>query len=150
MVPKVVTPDAGRVYDVLGTHIRVVVTGDDTEGRFGVVEQRDLPGVGIPPHVHSHEDETFHVVSGAVRFTVGAEEVVAEAGTTVLAPRGVPHAYETVGDGEAVMLITFVPAGLERMFIELSELPAGPPDMDQVLAVCRRAGIEFLAAEQSG
>jgi len=125
----------------------MVVTGEDSDGRFGMVEQRDPPGVGIPLHVHSREDETFHVVRGAIRFTVGTEEVTAEAGTTVLAPRGVPHAYETVGDGETVMLITFVPAGLEKMFVELSDLPPGPPDMEQVFAVCSRAGIEFLATD---
>jgi len=51
---------------------------------------------------------------------------------------------KTVGDGEVVMLITFVPAGLEKLFVELSGLPPGPPDMAQVFAVCSRAGIEFL------
>ena len=43
------------------------------------------------------------------------------------------------------MLLVISPAGLERMFQELSELPAGaPPDPDKVGAICSRYGISFV------
>ncbi len=41
-------------------------------------------------------------------------------------------------------MVAAFPAGIERMFDELADLPAGPPDMARVLAICARYGITFL------
>jgi hypothetical protein len=42
------------------------------------------------------------------------------------------------------LLVMVFPAGAERMFLELNELPAGPPDMAKVLEICGRFCVSFL------
>jgi hypothetical protein len=47
------------------------------------------------------------------------------------------------------MLIMLIPAGLEKYFAELSQLPADEPlDMEKMLAISARYGIEFLTAPE--
>lgn len=39
-----------------------------------------------PLHVHDADDEAWHVISGALRFRLSDQVVIAEAGSTVLIP----------------------------------------------------------------
>ncbi len=50
-----------------------------------------------PLHVHHADDEAWHVVSGALRFRFGNRELIAQAGSTVLVPAGVPHTFGNAG-----------------------------------------------------
>lgn len=145
MKARVVLPGGGRHLDVLGIEHRITVAAEDTGGAYALVEIVNAPGLGIPPHVHANEEETFHVLEGNVTFQVGEESLVASPGTTVHLPRGVPHRFAAEGTAPARMLLVLSPAGLERMFQELSELPGGgPPDLDKVAAICARYGIRFV------
>lgn len=65
---------------------------------MAVVETEGPRGMASPPHVHSREDETFRVVAGEVAFTIDGERTIAGPGTTVHAPRGVPHHFEVVSE----------------------------------------------------
>lgn len=142
--PKLVVRDPEASLNVLGDTQYVLLTGEDTEGRFALMENENPPGVGPPPHVHRNEDEAFHVLEGRVAFEVDGERVVGEAGATMFLPRGSTHTWEVVGDEPARMLIMLMPAGLEDYFRELSDLDGdGPPDMEEVLEVSARHGIEF-------
>ena len=129
---------------VLGDNQTVRLTGEDTGGLFALVEQANPPGVGVPLHLHENGDELFHVLEGSIAFKVQDKLVTATAGTTVFLPRGVPHEFMTVGDAPARTLLMVFPAGAERMFGELNELPADPPDMAKVLEICGRFGVNFL------
>ncbi|MCE9544653.1 MAG: cupin domain-containing protein [Planctomycetia bacterium] len=145
-LPGVIPPGQGRDLNVLGNHNCLKVTGSQTGGAYELYEQRSHPGAGVPPHMHTREDETFYVAAGQVRFQVGEESILAVAGTTVFAPRNVPHAYTIVGEEEAVLLFVVSPATLESMFAALAALPAGPPDLAQVFTICGRYGVEFVGA----
>jgi thiamine-phosphate pyrophosphorylase len=46
-------------------------------------------------HVHLHHADCFHVLEGALEFTVAAGTVRVEAGTSVVVPPGVPHTFTT-------------------------------------------------------
>lgn len=134
----------GETLNVLGDNQVVKLTGAETEGRFTLVENENPPGVGPPPHVHRNEDEAFYVLEGRVEFEVDGDKVVGEAGATVFLPRGSTHTWRVVGEEPARMLIMLMPAGLEDYFRELSALAAdGPPEMEKVLEVSARYGIEF-------
>jgi quercetin dioxygenase-like cupin family protein len=100
-------------------------------------------GSGVPLHIHYDEDETFFVLSGTYEFVVGEQTVVAAEGTTIFAPRNVPHSMAVVGERSGRVLTLVSPPGLERMFEELSQLPEDA-DMEQVEETCRRFNIEFL------
>ena len=62
----------------------------------------------------------------------------------IFCPRGVPHTWRVTGSGKAKVDMSFLPAGLEYMFDELSSLPEGPPDMAKVAEICGRYGIQFI------
>ena len=62
-----------------------------------------------PLHVHHHDDEAWYVLSGKLGFRLGDDEVVADAGSAVLARHGVPHTYRNAGDTEAVYLLVMPP-----------------------------------------
>ncbi len=56
--------------------------------------------VGDGPVLHVHKyDEVFLIHEGAARFTVGDDEIIAEAGHVVLGPANVPHKFENLGPG---------------------------------------------------
>ena len=70
----------------LGTGVTVLAYGTDT--------------VGDGPRLHVHPyDETFVVLAGRARFTVGGTVIEAAAGETVLGPAGLPHRFENLGPG---------------------------------------------------
>lgn len=143
-LPKLVPAAAGTLLNVLGDRVLVKLTGENTNAQFALTEQVNEPGTGLPPHRHTQEDETFLVLEGQVEFVVGSDTAIVEAGGLAYAPRGTVHSFRVVSDTPARMLIHVSPAGLENMFQELSELPAGPPDMAQVMAICGRYGVTFL------
>jgi quercetin dioxygenase-like cupin family protein len=142
--PKLVPAAAGTSLQVLGDQVLVKLTSQDTNGQFALTEQWNAPGTGIPTHLHLREDETFFVLEGRVEFVVGQTTTTVEPGGLAYAPRGLAHSFRVVSDTPARMLIQVSPAGLENMFQELSQLPAGPPDMGQVTAICGRYGVSFV------
>ncbi len=106
------------------------VVGGQTKGGLLVLEQIDDRRGGPPRHVHSAQDEWFYVIQGHYLIEVGESRFELGAGDSVLAPRGVPHAWAHVGEGTGRMLVEFHPAGqMEAFFAEatqLSGVSAGP------------------------
>jgi mannose-6-phosphate isomerase-like protein (cupin superfamily) len=145
-------PNEGRTLAVVGDVYRFLVTGEETDGRYALWEAIVLPGGGPPPHVHSREEEGFYVLEGQVSFYLGAERIVATAGTCVNVPVGSLHSFKNESQQPAKMLITVAPAGLELMMFEVGRpLPPGatsapPPSPDEIarlLAAAPRYGIDI-------
>jgi quercetin dioxygenase-like cupin family protein len=143
-LPKLVPAAAGTALTVLGDPVLLKLTGQDTNAQFTLTEQVNEPGTGLPLHLHTRHDETFLVLEGRVEFMLGPDTILVEAGGLAHAPRHVAHGFRVVSATPARLLIYISPAGLESMFQELSQLPAGPPDMAQVTAICSRYGVAFL------
>jgi len=59
---------------------------------------RNLPGTGPGLHKHPYE-ETFIILEGQGRYTVGDGEVEAGAGEIVVVPAETPHKFVNIGDG---------------------------------------------------
>jgi quercetin dioxygenase-like cupin family protein len=55
----------------------------------------------VPRHAHEQEQLTY-VVSGALKFTVDGDTILASGGDVVQIPSGVPHAIEVVDDTVAI------------------------------------------------
>ncbi|MCK6484731.1 MAG: cupin domain-containing protein [Phycisphaerae bacterium] len=145
MITHVVAhPAEARRFDVLGIGHTVLMSRSATGDGLSLV-RLDVPaGLGIPRHVHTREDEVFHVLAGTLEFTVADLSVAAACGTTVFAPRDVPHSFRASGNGPASALVFVTPGNIETMFEELSRLPSGPPDLERVGQICRRYGISFV------
>jgi quercetin dioxygenase-like cupin family protein len=142
----------GRTVAVVGDVYRFLATGEDTDGRYALWEAIVPPGGGPPPHVHSREEEGFFILEGEITLTVNGERIVAKAGTFANMPVGTPHSFKNESSKPAKMLISVVPAGLEKMFFESGvPLPEGsttalPPtkeEIEKLLAVAPRYGIEI-------
>src|ERR1700747_3268028 len=126
--PVLNTPPQGRTIAVVGDVYRFLATGDDTNGRYALFEALVGPGGGPPPHVHSREEEGFYVLEGEITFTINGERVVATAGMFANMPVGTPHSFKNESGRTAKMLISVAPAGLEKMFFEVSvPVPSGAP-----------------------
>ena len=78
-------------------------------------------------HVHAGEDEYWYVIEGTLRFRIGEEHSEAPAGSFVLVPRGVPHAFQNIGAAPARILVIFTPSGMEAFFDRFAAA-SGPPD----------------------
>lgn len=148
MQPKLVPGTDGRVINVMGDQVRVILGGDDNAGAFALIEQTGEPGSGIPLHVHTRDDEVFQVIEGELEFQIADKTHAAGPGTVVYAPRGIPHSFRVLGNKTARFQVTVVPGGLEKMLTEISELK-GPPDPKAIGAVCGKYGIQFLGAPES-
>jgi mannose-6-phosphate isomerase-like protein (cupin superfamily) len=122
------------------------VSGSETGGAFSIVEHPLEPGIlGAPPHTHANEDETSFVVGGEIGVLIGGEEFRAGAGSYVLKPRGVPHAFWNPGPEPARILEIISPAGFELYFGELAGVlsAGGPPDLGRISEVAGRYGLTF-------
>ena len=85
----------------------------------------DWPATGVatevaPLHVHHADDEAWHVISGALRFRFKEGDHIAEAGSTVLVPAGVPHTFGNVGPAPSRFII-IVPNRLDELISRLHE-----------------------------
>src|SRR5437764_4964779 len=151
--PFAAAHDEAEARSFFGCLIWVKATGEQTGGALALIDQVVPPGAGSPWHLHRNEDESFYVVEGEILFIVGDEQqrITAGPGTFVFGPREIPHGFRVAGSSPARMLIEATPAGFEHFVLALSEPapasgfpPAGPPDMEKVMAAAARANIEIL------
>lgn len=138
-------PQPGDRLRVLGDEYTIQLGAEATGGAYALVETLCNPGGGTPLHVHSREDEAFYILDGEIEFRLGDQFVTATAGMALHAPRNVPHYFANRTNSPARLLVTMLPGGGEAMFYELASLPPGPPDMDALLEITRRYGIELIA-----
>ena len=73
-------------------------------------------------HYHYNQDEWWYVLEGEFQIKVGDQLYNTKAGDRIFGPRGIPHAFTKVNEGNARLLITFQPAGkMEEFFIAANE-----------------------------
>jgi quercetin dioxygenase-like cupin family protein len=145
MNPIQVPKDGGKAVNILGVPMLIRIHGRDTGGVLSVVESHDSPGEGPPLHNHHREDETFQVLEGEYEFTVGGRTIPAKAGTTLFAPRGVPHTYRCVGPSSGRLMVTLTPSGFEEFFETIGAMtPPEQQDIPRVIEIGARFGLEFL------
>ena len=113
----------------------------ETDGGLFIIEHANLVKGGPPFHLHVHQEEWFYVVEGEVLFQVGDSRKRLRAGDSILGPRGVPHAFSSVGEKPGRMLIAFSPAGKMEEFFRATAIP-NPPNQDE--AFFRRYGMELV------
>jgi quercetin dioxygenase-like cupin family protein len=114
--------DPGLLHlGVVGDTYTVLLSGEQTAGRFALIDMLIPAGGGPPPHRHDFE-ECFHVLEGSVEVTLrDGPPVRLQAGETVNIPANAPHSFRNVADVSARLLCTAVPAGLEAFFAEFGD-----------------------------
>ena len=86
-----------------------VQSGEDTGGAYCLLDLSVAPGLGVPRHIHTREDEAYFVLSGELEAIVGDEVFVLKANETLIALRDIPHQLRDSGDAANHYLIIFAP-----------------------------------------
>jgi quercetin dioxygenase-like cupin family protein len=144
--------DEGEAHWLFGMLEIVKISGDDTGGKYGLLEITARAGDGSPWHVHPEEDEWFYVLEGEFTVYVGEQRLSLPAGSFAFGPKGVPHTFIAETDG-AKALIGFQPFHFEGFLREAAEpatepvlppRPDAPPDMERLLPIAARNGMQIL------
>ena len=103
---------------IAGDTYTILLTGEDTNGRFCLIEMHVPPGGGPPPHRHDFE-ETFIVLEGELDVTFRGNKSVVRAGDTVNVPANAPHQFHNSSSKPVRLLCLCSPAGQENFFMEV-------------------------------
>jgi quercetin dioxygenase-like cupin family protein len=122
-MPAVARPEDPELLHlaVVGDTYTVLLSGEQTAGRFAMLDMLIPPGGGPPRHRHDIE-ECFRVLEGSLEVQVrDLPPIRLEPGDTANIPANAPHAFRNPAQVPARLLCTAAPAGLEKFFAEFGD-----------------------------
>ena len=134
---------------VVGDTYTILLSGEDTNGRFCLIDMLVPHGGGPGPHRHDFE-ETFILLEGEIEVTFRDQKSVVRAGETANIPANAPHEFHNVSDKTARLLCICAPAGQEEFFQSVGvSLPTRttPPKFDEAAQAAFVAKAGELAAK---
>ena len=111
-------PDNLPHIGLVGDTYTITVTGEQTGGRFCVIDMHIPPSGGPPPHRHDFE-ETFILLEGEMEATFRGKKSTVRAGETLNIPANAPHQFHNTSTKPVRMLCICSPAGQENFFMEV-------------------------------
>jgi quercetin dioxygenase-like cupin family protein len=133
---------------VVGDTYTILLKGEDTAGRYCLIDMYVPPGGGPPPHRHDFE-EMFTVLEGEIQLTFRGEKSTARAGETLNIPANAPHSFSNASDQPARLLCVCSPSGQEEFFIAVGvpvdSRTAPPPELDEAAQAAFVAQAQELA-----
>ena len=140
----------GEAYWFVGALLQRKAGGEETDGKFALLDQTMPPGYAVPRHIHVEEDEAWYLLEGSMTFYCGGHVIEAAKYGWVFAPRGIPHTFK-VGSGGARALTFAFPSSFADFVAEMGEPapqltvpPPAPVDPHRLAEVARRYGIEIV------
>jgi quercetin dioxygenase-like cupin family protein len=100
---------------VVGDTYTILLSGDETAGRFCLIDMYVPPGAGPPLHRHDFE-EIFVVLEGEVETTFRGQKRVVSADEAIHIPANSPHQFRNSSPNAVRMLCICSPAELEQFF----------------------------------
>ena len=141
--PIALAPGEGQaVANPVGGVLTFKATSEQTAGALTALDTVAAPGEGPPLHLHRAEDEFIYVLAGSFAVKVGEELIEAGAGAFVLIPRGTPHTWQNVGEGEGRFFAGVMPAasGFELFFRHYAELPEAAKGVEAFARLAAETG----------
>jgi Cupin domain len=117
---SVVDPDDPQLRHVavVGDTYTILLGGEQTAGRYCLIDM-NVPHCGGPgPHRHDFE-EMFTLLEGEIEFTFRGEKTLVKAGMTVNIPANAPHFFTNISGQRSRMLCMCSPAGQEEFFLAI-------------------------------
>jgi mannose-6-phosphate isomerase-like protein (cupin superfamily) len=119
--------------------------GQQTGGLFTLFEADYLTD-GPGRHVHTREDELFHIIDGQVQFFVDGKQFCGATGDYVYVPRNIPQAIRIQNSRNLTkpvrIQILLAPSGLEGFLDEIAPLYyTGQDNVTLQNEIARRYGI---------
>ena len=142
--------DAGRPHiGLVGDTYTILLSGNDTAGRFCLIDMHIPPGGGPPPHRHDFE-ETFILLEGEMEAIFRGATSIVKAGETINIPANAPHQFHNASDSPVRLLCICSPAGQEEFFakvgVPVATRTTPPPNMDDAAQANFKAKAAALAA----
>jgi len=103
---------------LVGDTYTILLSGEDTAGRFCLIDMHIPPGGGPPHHRHDFE-ETFILLEGEMIATFRGLNSVVKAGETINIPANAPHQFHNASDFAVRLLCICSPAGQEKFFADV-------------------------------
>jgi quercetin dioxygenase-like cupin family protein len=148
-------PSPENTRAIPGAVFNFLAKGDETSGRHALIKIVVQRGAEPPRHTHTREDESYFVLKGSVRYTIGEDVITVNEGEYVYLPKDVPHSFELLSE-KAEVLMWISPAGLDEWFWDNSApapdgkplpISQGPPPADLVehfVTSLRSYGVEMV------
>lgn len=141
--PIVHLPTGGAIHNVLGAPYRFLVSSENSDGAFSLIEVTTPPQAGVPLHIHTREDETFFILEGTIEATCDGKTLTLQKGATAFLPRNIPHSYRNSTNSTARYLVWITPGGFEKCLEEFGRLPAGQPPPETIVGIGQKYGLQF-------
>ena len=130
-----------------GVRTEVHLTSAQSGGALCLLIDEPPAGWRLPPHRHTSEAETIHVLAGQFELDIDGRRVALGSGDTAHVPVGCVHSGGNVGRETGRRVVIFTPAGVEGFFLEVgSEQPGEALDGAVVAAAARRWGWDLVRA----
>lgn len=143
-------PGMARTIDLGGFGVIVHAEGQDTAEAFSLIETTDpTVGAGPPLHVHRDATESFYVLEGSYVMVIDDREVLCEAGSCIIVPRGTPHTFRNATAGSRKLNL-YTPAAMVGYFDELAEALGAGTDESALDALAERHAMDVVGAVPSG
>jgi quercetin dioxygenase-like cupin family protein len=133
-----------RHLGIVGDTYTILLSGDDTDSRYCLIDMHVPPGGGPPPHRHDFE-ESFTILEGEIEATFRGKKSVVRAGETINIPANAPHFFTNASQKPARLLCICSPAGQEEFFlavgVPVATRTTSPPKPDQAAEAEMKAKI---------
>jgi quercetin dioxygenase-like cupin family protein len=130
------------IRDERDEQVTVLVTGEQTQGRFALVETVVSRTQELPLHSHTQEDEFIYVVDGEVTIHIDGGRLECAAGDHAFLPKGSEHTY-CIRSPYARLLVLLMPAGLEGYYQELGRPVDANQYVEWLITVSARYGVSI-------
>lgn len=141
--PKFIT-NTNDSESILGGLRNVKLSSEETDGDVYLVEGIMPEGSIVPLHIHTKEDEIFHILEGCVELVLGEQTFVGNVGDIIFLPRGVKHGIKTLGKHNARVLNYVIPGkNFEDFFTQMNEYGKDITS-EQRSDLANKYGITFL------
>lgn len=145
------TPDTDQTLPhigLVGDTYTITLSGDQTAGRFCLIDMHIPPNGGPGPHRHDFE-ETFLLLEGEMVATFRGQQTTVRAGQTLHIPANAPHQFHNASNAPVRLLCICSPSGQENFFHEVGVPVATrttpPPALDQAGMEAFLRKVEALA-----
>jgi quercetin dioxygenase-like cupin family protein len=135
---------------MVGDTYTILLKGEDTAGRYTLIDMHVPQGGGPPPHRHDFE-EMFTILEGEIEATFRGEKSIVRAGEIVNIPANAPHSFTNASEQPARLLCMCSPSGQEEFFmavgVPVDSRISAPPELDDAAQMAFIAKSEELAPQ---
>lgn len=137
-----------EILKAYGDEVTILVSSEQSGGKFVMFTDVTPPGGGPPPHYHINEDEWWFVLEGTASFFINGQWRDVPQGSAVFAPRGSIHTFKNNSNKLLKQLITTSPGGFDKFFSRSAQefSKPGGPDMARISVIAAEHGIQFVNA----